>query len=432
MNYQDQYQSKLRTADEIAATIHSNTICATATGMAEPVAITAAIGRYVREHNVSGVLHHQTMSLNPSAFFDPDLDGKYNAVSWFSTAYGRKAFEEKRADMLPTFFRDGPKVYTDCIDVDVFYATVSPMDEHGYFSFGLSCAESMALMQKAKHCYLEVNSYMPRTFGNNLIHISQVTLLCENNVPIATAAPTVIDETSKRIGELIADRIVDGSTIQLGIGAVPDAVGSLLKHKRNLGIHTELFTDSMAELIKCGAVTNAAKHTHRFKSIATFAYGSQEMYDFVNNNVGVEFHPVDYVNNPVNIAKNDNFVSVNACLEVDFWGQVASESIGSRHYSGSGGQVDFVQGAIASKNGQSFLTMPSTAKGGTVSRIVPTLRPGTIVTTTKNDVDHVVTEYGVAKLRGRSVRQRTQALIEIAHPDFRDQLRFEAKKMNLI
>lgn len=433
MNYiQEQYQSKLRTADEIAATIQPNTICATSTGTAEPVGITAAIGRHVREHNISGVIHHQTMSIHPSSFFDPALNGKYNAVSWFSTEYGRKAFAEGRAEMLPTFFRDGPKVYADYIDVDVFYATVSPMDEHGYFSLGTSCAEAMTLLQKAKRCFLEVNENMPRTFGNNAVHISQVTMLCRNDVPLTTAGSTKIDDVSRAIGELIAERIVDGSTIQLGIGAVPDAVGSLLKGKRNLGIHTELFTDSMMELIECGAVTNSTKKTNRFKSVTTFAHGSQRMYEFLNNNVGVEFHPVDYTNDPAVIAQNDNFVSVNACLEVDFWGQVASESIGLRHYSGTGGQVDFVQGAIASKNGQSFLTLPSTAKGGTISRIVPMLKAGTIVSTTKNDVDNIVTEYGVAKLRGRTISQRVKALIEIAHPDFRDQLRFEARKMNLI
>ncbi len=366
------------------------------------------------------------------AFFDDTLQGKYSAVSWFSTAYGRAAFEKGCADVMPVYYRDVPGQYRKFIDLDVFYATVSPMDRHGYFSFGTTAAECQALAEQAKHIFLEVNPNMPRTFGEQQIHISQVEALCETDVPLQEAAPAEIDEISRCIGGRIAEEVPNGATIQLGIGAIPAAVGLCLRDKRDLGIHTELFSDAMVELIECGAVTNQRKTLHKGKSVTTLAYGTRRVYDYLNDNTGVAFYPVDYVNDPRVIAQNDNFISVNACLEVDLWGQVAAESIGSRHFSGTGGQVDFVRGARESRGGKSFIAMPSTAKNGALSRIRPGLSSNAIVTTSKNDVDYIVTEYGAARLRGATARARAEALIGIAHPNFREELRYEAKKLHLV
>ena len=306
------------------------------------------------------------------------------------------------------------------------------MDRHGYFSFGTTAAECQALAEQAKHIFLEVNPNMPRTFGEQQIHISQVEALCETDVPLQEAAPAEIDEISRCIGGRIAEEVPNGATIQLGIGAIPAAVGLCLRDKRDLGIHTELFSDAMVELIECGAVTNQRKTLHKGKSVTTLAYGTRRVYDYLNDNTGVAFYPVDYVNDPRVIAQNDNFISVNACLEVDLWGQVAAESIGSRHFSGTGGQVDFVRGARESRGGKSFIAMPSTAKNGALSRIRPGLSSNAIVTTSKNDVDYIVTEYGAARLRGATVRARAEALIGIAHPNFREELRYEAKKLHLV
>ena len=254
----------------------------------------------------------------------------------------------------------------------------------------------------------------------------------ENNQPLICLPPTKIDDISAKIGGYIAEEIPDGATLQLGIGAIPDAVGNALQGKHNLGIHTEMFTDSMMTLIECGAVDNTRKPIHTGKTVAAFAFGSQRMYDFIDDNPMMEMLPVDYVNDPAVIAQHPNFISINAALEVDFYGQVCAESIGYRHISGTGGQSDYVRGAVQSKGGKSFIAFASTAKDDTISRIMPVLSSGAQVSTSKNDVDHVVTEYGIAKLRGRTLSQRTKALIAIAHPKFRDMLTFEAKKENII
>jgi acyl-CoA hydrolase len=293
-------------------------------------------------------------------------------------------------------------------------------------------SNSEAMMHKAKHIIVEVNENLPRALRSPIVHISQVEGVCENTQPLVVLPPTNIDKTSETIGGLIAEQIPDGATLQLGIGAVPDAVGLALKNKHDLGIHTEMFTDSMVELLECGAVNNSKKPIHTGQTIAAFAFGSQRIYDLIDDNPAFELRPVDYVNDPAVIALHPNFVSINAALEVDFFGQVCAESIGTQHVSGSGGQVDYVRGATQSKGGMSFIAFPATAKGGTVSKIKPTLTPGAIVTTSKNDVDCIVTEFGIAKLRGKPLSDRVKALIAIAAPQFRDELTAAAKKQNII
>ena len=306
------------------------------------------------------------------------------------------------------------------------------MDKHGYFSLGNNASYAQAMIDKAKRIYVEVNDKQPRAVCGAQLHISQVDAIVENSFPLPVLPPVTLDEVSVTIGNLIAEQIPDGACIQLGIGAIPDATGMALKSKHDLGIHTEMFTDSMVELIQCGAVNNSKKQIHRGKSVTTFAYGSQRIYDYIDDNPAIELLPVEYVNNPEVICKNDNMISINAALEVDLWGQVCAESVGTKHMSGSGGQIDYVRGACQSKGGKSFIAFTSTAKGGTISKIKPILTPGAVCTTSKNDVDYIVTEYGIAHLRGKSLGERARQLIAIAHPDFRDELRFEAKKRGIM
>ena len=427
------YQAKLKTADEVAMYVKSGDVCACPTGLEEPVAIFNAVGERARKGKLTGVTHHATLAVTKGPFMDPELKGKYDYVSWFTGGAGRKGVQAGHYTYVPNSYSTTPGYWRDIMPrLDVFYATVSPMDKHGYFSFGLSAAETVAMKNKAAIILLEVNDKMPRVFGDNLIHISQVTALCENSKDIPVLPETPLTETDKKIGEMIANEVPDGATLQLGIGGVPNAVGILLRDKKDLGIHTEMFTDSMVDLIECGAVTNMNKPINVGKSIATLAWGSKKMYDYMDDNPAFELHPVDYTNDPYVIAQHDNFISVNACVEIDLFGQVCAESLGTTHYSGSGGQVDFVRGANMSKGGKGFIAMTSTAKGGTISKIKPILTPGSIVTTSKNEVDFLVTENNIVRLKGQTASERAKMIISLAAPEFREELMFEAKKMNLI
>ena len=432
MDVRSDYFNKLKTADEIAEMISSGSICVAPTATGQPSAIPAAVARRVRDGRISGIKHHSILAVNPAPFVEKDLVGGYEHVSWFTNSAARKSVQEGRSDYMPCHYSEEITLWDLRGNPDVFYATVAPMDKHGFFSFGLVASECVELAQRAKHVFLEVNRNMPRVFGSNIIHISQVTALCECDTPITTVPEVQITEKDLVIGELIAEHIPNGATIQFGIGGVPSAVGQCLKGKRDLGIHTELFCDCMVDLIEKGIVTNLRKELHYGKSVAAFAWGTQKMYDFLDDNISIEMHPVSYVNNPYTIGKMSNFISVNSCLEIDLLGQVCAESIGSKHFSGSGGQVDFVRGCNMSPGGKSFIAISSTAKQGTLSKIRPILTPGAAVTTGKNDVDYVVTEYGATRLRGKTAGERAKALIQIAHPDFRDELLFEARKMMLL
>jgi len=428
-----QYRNKLMTPDQIAGLFQSGYTVMADSSLAQPPAIMDALDRRVAAGGLEGITQCFSLELYPRLCYqDPSMLGKITGVSWFSGAAARNAIKNGYADVMPCYYRDMPVLVEQYLDLDVCLAMVSPMDKHGYFSAGPVGSMTNALMKKAKHIFLEVNENMPRALTGPLFHISQISGVCENTAPLVTLPPTVLDETSTTIGNIIAEQIPDGATIQLGIGAIPDAVGMALKNKRHLGIHTEMFTTSMVELIECGAVDNSMKPIHTGRTIATFALGSKRIYDYIDDNPAIQMLPVEYVNNPEVIAQHPNFVSVNAALEVDFYGQVAAESVGTFHVSGTGGQVDYVRGAIQSKGGKSFIAFPSTAKGGTVSKISSILAPGAIVTTSKNDVDCIVTEYGIAKLRGQTLGQRTRNLISIAHPNFRDELTFEAKKRGIL
>ena len=427
------YKKLLTTPEALAERVQSgNVICSDIT-LGQPAGILNAVAQHVKDAGLKDVKQHTVLDVYPYEMYqNADLLGSLTGISWFSSGGARKAINGGYGDLMPCYYRDIPGLFEKYIDVDYFVAAVSPMDKHGYFSMSTVGSNSNAMMRKAKHILVEVNKNLPRALNAPMVHISQVEGICENTIPLVVLPKAEIDETSQTIGALIAEQIPDGATLQLGIGAVPDAVGLALKNKHDLGIHTEMFTDSMVELIECGAVNNSKKPIHTGKTVATFAFGSQRIYDLINDNPAFELLPVDYVNDPAVIAQHPNFVSINAALEVDFYGQVCAESIGTKHVSGSGGQVDYVRGAIQSPGGMSFIAFPSTAKGGTVSKITPTLTPGAIVTTSKNDVDCIVTEFGIAKLRGRTLSERAKALISIAHPNFRDELTFAAKKQGII
>ena len=432
-DYKAIYAQKLTTAEKLAECLESGWVIGIDAAPGQPDAILAAFAAKVRNSDTRDVKVHTMLDVIPMDFYtDNSLFGKMTGMSWFSSGGARKAINSGYADLFPGYYRDIPGHLRTNYDFDAFCIQVSPMDSHGYFSLGCIGSYSQAMIDKSKHIFIEVNEKQPRALSAIQLHISQVDAIVENTHDLPILPAPVLDETSITIGNIIAEQICDGACIQLGIGAIPDATGMALKSKHDLGIHTEMFTSSMVDLIECGAVNNSKKQIHRGKTVTTFAFGSQKIYDYINDNPAFEILPVEYVNDPNVICQNDNFVSINAALEVDLFGQACAESVGTKHMSGSGGQVDYVRGACQSKGGKSFIAFTSTAKGGTISKIKSTLAPGAIVTTSKNDVDYIVTEYGIAHLRGQSLGSRAKQLIAIAHPDFRDELTFEAKKRGIL
>ena len=433
MNIQEVYAAKLTSAEKLAERVESGWNFGMDAGPTQTEAILAAVCARARAGKLENITVQTMLDVYPFEFYaDNTLAGKVNGVSWFSSGGARKAINAGYADYIPNYYRDIPKIIRENYEYDAFCISVSPMDSHGYFSLATTCSYSEAMISKAKRIFVEVNAMQPRAVCNTQLHVSMVDAIVENSHSMPVLPSARLDETSISIGNIIAEQIPDGACIQLGIGSIPDATGMALKTKHDLGIHTEMFTDSMVELIECGAVNNSKKQIHPGKTVTTFAFGSQRIYDYINDNPAIMILPVDYVNDPNVICRNDNMISINAAIEVDLWGQVCAESVGTKHMSGSGGQVDYVRGACQSRGGKSFIAFASTAKGGTISKICPTLAAGAVVTTSKNDVDYVVTEYGLAHLRGKSLGERAKQLIAIAHPDFRDQLTFEAKKRGML
>lgn len=433
MDFSAAYKEKLTTIPELVSQFEDGWQVGMDAALAQADGIMMALSERAAAGGVKGIKVQTLLDIYPYPFYaDNSLFGKITGVSWFSSGGARKAVNGGWADYIPNYYRDCPKLIRANYDYDVYCASVSPMDENGNFSLATTSSYSEAMLDKTKRIFLEVNKFQPYVPGCTMINIKDVDAVVENDheLPVLPSAP--LSDIAKTIGGYIAEQIPDGACIQLGIGAIPDAVGAALTSKHDLGIHTEMFTGSMVDLIACGAVNNSKKQIHAGKSVTTFAYGSQKIYDYFNNNPDVLVMPVDYVNDPEVICKNDNVMSINACVEVDLWGQVCSESVGTKHMSGSGGQIDYVRGATQSKGGKSFIAFESTAKGGTISKIKSTLAEGAIVTTSKNDVDYIVTEYGIAHLRGESLSVRAKNLIAVAHPDFRDELTFAAKQRGIL
>ncbi len=433
-DFKKQYNEKLTSAADAVKMVESGWTIFTDSGCSQPPCLIKALEERAYAGEIDGVKVHMMLDVYPFRLYtDPALDGKVNGVTWFASTSSRKAIAGGRCDYMCSYYRDMP-THMRNIDYDAVFLEVSPMDRHGYFSLGMVGSNSDENIRGAKRIVVAVNDKQPRAVCGLQIHISQVNAIVEDSHELPVLPETTLDDVSVTIGNLIAEQIPDGACIQLGIGSIPDATGLALKTKHDLGIHTEMFTDSMVELIECGAVNNSKKTLYPGKTVTTFAYGSKRIYDYIDDNPSFVIFPVSYVNDPNVIAQNDNMISVNAAVEVDLWGQVCAETVGTRIISGTGGQVDFVRGACQSKGGKSFIAFPSTVtvKGEVRSKICPTLSRGAVCTTSKNDVDCIVTEYGIAKLRGRPINERVKALISIAHPDFRDELTFEAKKLGML
>jgi 4-hydroxybutyrate CoA-transferase len=429
-SFQEMYRQKLVAPEEAAQAVKSGDVIWAPPASNEPIVIWKAIA--ARKDELKGVVIRQFLSRHMQPHMDPSYAPHIFIESLFLTDKVRDLINEGYGSYVPTNFGDIPAIIRASESVDILALTVSPMDEHGYVTFGLGCDYTPAAIERAKIIIAEVNPNMPRTYGHNSLHISKVDYILECNESIAELAPPVITDIDRTIGAYIADRIEDGSTLQIGIGGVPAAVCKFLEVKKDLGIHTELISDYLINMVECGSVNGSKKSIHKGKVVATIVEGTRKLFDWLRDNRLIELHPVDYTNNVNVISQNHKMVSINATIEVDLFGQCASEGVGPKVFGGSGGQADFARGVTMAPGGQGFIVAYSTAKNGTISKIVPNLTPGASVTTTRTHVDHVVTEYGVAKLRGKSVRQRALALIEIAHPDFRDQLRHSAKQMKII
>ncbi|MFH1134796.1 MAG: acetyl-CoA hydrolase/transferase C-terminal domain-containing protein [Pseudomonadota bacterium] len=430
MNWKDHYNSRRISLGEAAALVKSGdrVVAAHACGSPEPL-LEALIPRAGELRDVE-IVH--MVSMGKSEYCLPTHGASFRHNSLFAGGSTRAAVNEGRADYTPCFFSEIPWLFRDrVLPVDVALITVSPPDKMGNVSLGVSVDYTKQAALSAKTVAAEVTPHMPVTGGESFLHVSQIDYFVESDRRLIELTPPAPGEVERAIGAHAAQLIKDGDCLQLGIGAIPDATLTFLTEKNDLGVHSEMISDGVMNLVEAGVVTCRRKNFHNSKIVITFAMGSHKFYQWLDHNSMVEAYTVDYTNNPFNIAKNDNMVSINSALAVDLLGQVAADTLGPRQFSGVGGQVDFVRGARRSQGGRSIIAMPASAAKGRVSRIVPALAPGQAVTTSRNDVDYVVTEYGAARLRGRTVRSRAEALIEIAAPEFRDELREGFKKTYL-
>ncbi len=395
----------------------------------EPVTVLDAIEQAA--DTLSGVRVHQMHVSHDRPYLHGVYGDRLRHVSYFLSDVTRPCFRNGTIDLVPNNFSEMRAILKERTTDPLVIAAASLPDRHGYFSLGVSADYVASFIGRARF-FLETNAAMPRTFGRNQIHISQVVGWVEADYPLVEVRPADVAEDDRRIAALIAERVQSGATLQVGIGSIPNAVLAALGNHQRLGIHTELISDGVVDLVEAGVVTGVDKQLNRTKCVGTFALGTKRLYDFLDQNAAFEFWPVRYVNDPRVIAQEDHFVSINATIAVDLIGQCASETVAGLYYSSSGGQADFARGAMYSKGGQGFVVLHSTTKRGTVSKIVPRLAAGDVVTTLKNTVDKVVTEWGVAELRGRTIRERATSLISIAHPDHRQSLTAEAKVLGYV
>ena len=427
MHWLERYKGKLRTADEAVRIICSGQRVYVHPGCAMPeVLVDAMCRRYTELENVE-VIH--LLTVGKTGYSQPEMEGHFRHNALFIGKNVREAVNQGRADFTPIFLSEIPGLfYQGILPIDVALIHVSPPDEHGFCSFGVGVECTKPATEVANVIIAQVNPNMPRTLGDCFIHVDKFTYAVEADVPIKELPQVDSDITTdeaedyEKIGRNIAGLIEDGSTLQLGIGAIPDAVLKFLGDKKHLGMHTEMFADGVIKLVEEGILTNEKKTLHPGKIIASFVLATRPLFDFIDNNPVIEFHPSHYVNDPFVIAQNDNMVAINSAIEVDLTGQVCADSIGRMFYSGFGGQLDFIRGASRSRGGKPIIALPSTARNGELSRIVPMLAEGAGVTTTRGDVHYVASEFGVANLFGKTVRQRARALIDVAHPAFREDL----------
>jgi 4-hydroxybutyrate CoA-transferase len=374
----------------------------------------------------------QVLTIGDSDYVSPEMEGHLRVNTMFISEDVREAVNDGRADFTPVFLSEIPGLYRTRLPIDAALIHVTPPDDHGFCSFGIEVSVTKTAAEAARTVIAEINPRMPRTLGDSFIHVSKIDHIVEVDYPLPELQKGESTPIQQAIARHIAGLIEDGSTLQTGIGGIPDAVLQFLGTKRNLGIYTELFSDGIIDLINQGVINNEAKTLHPGKVIAGIVMGTQRLYDFINNNPIIELHPSEYVNDPFRIARNDKMVSINSALEVDLTGQICADSIGPKFYSGVGGQVDFIRGAARSRGGKPIIALPATAKDDELSRIVWQLKPGAGVTTSRNDVHYVVTEFGVADLFGKTIRERVLALVAIAHPRFREELLAKAREMRYI
>lgn len=431
MTWNSNYRQKVTDIDTALATVQSGHRVYLGGGAGVPITLVEGLVRRAPElHNVE-MVHILTFAGAP--YVAPEYEGIFRHNALFIGSNVRQAVQSGRADYTPIFLAEIPGLFRDGpLPVDVALVSLSPPDEHGFCSFGVEVGTTKPAAEAARYIVAEVNQQMPRTLGDSFIHTSRLTHVVEVDYPLPAAPQGGASEAHLKIGQHIAGMIPNEATLQMGIGSIPDAVLQNLGNHRDLGVHTELFSDGVIEMVERGVITCSRKSFHPGKIVAGFLFGSQRLYQFVHNNPMLELHPTDYVNDPFNIARNDNMVAINATLQVDLTGQVCSDSMGPTLYSGVGGQVDFIRGAARSKGGLPIIGLISTAKNDTISRIVPMLSEGAGVVTTRNDVHYVVTEYGVASLHGKTVRQRAKELINIAHPKFRDELAKAAHELSYL
>lgn len=431
MNWESIYRRKVTDVNTALSAIHSGDRVYIGGGAGVPVSLTQGLTK--RHKNLKNVELTHILTFAPAPYADPAYQESFRVNALFIGANVRQAVKEGRADFTPVFLSEIPDLFRNGkLPLDAALISVGPPDEHGFCSFGVEVGTTKPAAEAARIIIAEVNQQMPRTLGDSFIHVSRLHHIVEVDYPIPEAPQGGASPEHLKIGEIIADMIPDGATLQMGIGSIPDAVLKSLGHHKDLGIHTELFSDGVIDMVEMGVITCAQKSFHPGKIIAGFVFGSQRLYEFIHNNPLIELHPTDYVNDPYNIAQNDKMVAINSALQIDLTGQVCADSIGTYFYSGVGGQVDFIRGAARSKEGLPIIAFLSTAKDGTLSRIVPILNEGSGVVTTRNDVHYVVTEYGAASLYGKTVRQRAKELINIAAPQFRDELLFSARKLGYI
>jgi len=431
MSWFEQYGSKVVSLDEAVQTVKSGNRIYISGNASTPFPLLEALAK--RKDELNGVEVTHVLLLGEDPLSKPEMEGHFRHNSLFVGPADRSAVNEGRADYIPVFLYEIPDLFlSGQMPLDVTFLQVSPPDEHGFMSLGAEILASKTAAQSAKIVIVQVNNKMPRTLGDSFIHVSQVDKIVQVSYDLPELVPKKITEVDKQIGEHIVDLVEDGSTLQLGIGGMPNAALKAMKNKRDLGIHTEMVSDGIMEAIEAGIITGAKKTLHPGKVVATFALGSRILYEFLDNNPVFDFHPTKYTNDPFVISQNERMVAINSAIEVDITGQVCADSIGVKIYSGFGGQVDFMRGAARSNHGKPIIALPSTAKSGEVSRIVPSLKLGAGVVTTRADVHYVVTEYGTTNLHGKNLRERAQALINVAHPKFRDWLTEEAKKRKLL
>ena len=434
------YRSKLTTPAEAVGRIASGATLSMGMAMTEPPALLKALADRAAAGKVDDlkIYYFESTRIAGETILRYELTDRIHPYCMFVTAVERALIKRGMADggrkvltYVPSNFDQAARLLTEHVGIDTFLVTVSPMDRHGYFTLGTGNDYSSKVARAARHLIVEVNDHMPRVYGSMAqLHISEVETIVENNVPLLELPVRASGPEDAAIGKIVAEMVPDGACLQMGVGALPDLVCSYLRDRKDLGIHTEALCPGMIDLIEAGVVTNRRKRLNTGKTVFTFAMGQKAMYDFLDDNPSVESHPVDYVNDPYIISQNDNVISINAALQIDLTGAVNAEHMLGHQYSATGGQLDFVRGAYASRGGKSFIACQSTAAKGKVSRIVARLEGP--VTTPRNDTNIVVTEFGWADMKGKSSTERAKALIELAHPDFRAELTASAKELNLI